>query len=214
MSGRLHPMVLHGGGMLSLRLPGRDPRRAVPRGRGWVMALAALIFGAILVARLRIEGAADAVGMFCCVPVALLALAYGIRGGAVGTAIGMGFLELWGSFADAPMSFVGWAARSVPLLLVGVLLGAVIDRLRRTDHERLRLLDASARHREAVEINDTLVQQVSAAKWSLESGNAAHALTILSDTVELGHRLVSDHARESNLGHVWTGSPRDQWSGR
>lgn len=205
-------MVLHGVRMLRLRLPDRDPRRAVPRGRGWVVVLAALMFGGLLVARLRVEGAADAVGMVCCVPVALLALAYGIRGGSVGTAIGMGFLELWVSFADAPMPFVGWAARSVPLLLVGVLLGAVVDRLRRTDHERLRLLDASARHREAVEINDTIVQQVSAAKWSLESGNAEHALTILSDTVELGHRLVSGHIRESQLGHVWTGSPSDQSS--
>jgi hypothetical protein len=213
MSGDRHPMVLHGDRMLSVRQPRHGPRRAVLRGRGWVVVLAALMFGAILVARLRITGAADAVGMLCCAPVALLALAYGIRGGAVGSAIGMGFLELWVAFADTPMPLVGWAARSVPLLLVGVLLGAVVDRLRRTDHERLRLLDASARHREAVEINDTLVQQVSAAKWSLESGNAEHALTILSDTVELGHRLVSDHIRESDLGHVWTGSPSDQRSG-
>jgi glucose-6-phosphate-specific signal transduction histidine kinase len=164
------------------------------------------LFAAILVARLWRLGTADLVGMFCTVPIALLALAFGVRGGVVGTTVGMGFLELWAHLADAPMSFLGWVARSIPLLLVGVLLGAVVDRLRETDYERLRLLAASARHREAVEINDTLVQQVSAAKWSLESGNAEGALTILSDTVELGRRLVSDHIRDSDLSHVWIGT--------
>jgi hypothetical protein len=191
--------------MLSHYLPGRPAHRVALRGRGWALAVACFIFAAILLARLRITGPADGVGMFCTVPIAVLALAYGLRGGAVGTAVGMGFLELWMEFTDAPMSYLGWAARSVPLLLVGLLLGAVVDQLRATDYERLKLLAASARHREAVEINDTIVQHVTAAKWSLESGNAEHALNILSDTVELGHRLVSDHIRNSDLGHVWTG---------
>jgi glucose-6-phosphate-specific signal transduction histidine kinase len=195
--------------MLSHHLPGRDVHRVALPGRGWAVPVAALIFAAILLARLWITGPADGVGMFCTVPIAVLALAYGVRGGAVGTAVGMGFLELWMEFTDAPVSYLGWAARSVPLLLVGLLLGAVIDRLRATDYERLRLLAASARHREAVEINDTIVQQVSAAKWSLESGNTEHALHILSDTVELGHRLVSDHIRDSDLRPMWTGTPPD-----
>jgi len=192
--------------MPSHHLLGREVHRAALPGRGWAVAVATFVFVAILAARLRITGPADGVGMFCTVPIAVLALAYGFRGGAVGTAVGMGFLELWMAFTDAPMSYLGWAARSVPLLLVGLLLGSVVDRLRATDYERLRLLAESALHQEAVEINDTIVQQVSAAKWSLESGNTEHALDILSDTVELGHRLVSDHIRHSNLGHAWTGS--------
>lgn len=192
-------------GMLSLRPLGRGRRRAAVAGRGRAVAVATMIFLVILLARMWLAGPADALGMFCTVPIALLALAHGVRGGIVGTAAGVGFLELWVAVADVPMSLLGWVARSVPLLIVGVLLGLVVDRLRETDDERLRLLAASARHREVVEINDTLVQHVSAAKWSLESGNTEHALSILSDTAELGQRLVSDHIRSSELGHVWTG---------
>jgi hypothetical protein len=187
----------------------RDPRPVGGRApaRFWPVAVAAAAFVAILTARFWVTGSADSIGMLCTVPVALLAVAYGSRGGIIGTAVGVGFLAVWVIIANIHLSVLGWAARSVPLLLVGVLLGAVVERLRRTDDERLRLVAVAARHRESVEINDTIVQGMSAAKWSLESGNTEAALTILSDTVELGHRLVSDLIRENNLDPSWTSSP-------
>jgi hypothetical protein len=168
--------------------------------------IATLLFAIILTARFWTTGSAESIGMLCTLPVALLAVSHGLRGGAVGTAVGIGILEIWVTVAHLHLTVPGWAARTLPLLLVGVLLGAVVDRLRRTDDERRRLVAAAARHREAVEINDTIVQGMSAAKWSLESGNTEAALTILSDTVELGHRLVSDLVRDHNLDKSWRGS--------
>jgi hypothetical protein len=69
-------------------------------------------------------------------------------------------------------------ARLVPLLLIGVLLGAVIDHLRRAEAAPYRLEARARQHRETIEINDSIVQGLSAIKWSLEAGNAQDALTI------------------------------------
>jgi hypothetical protein len=92
-------------------------------------------------------------------------------------------------------------------MLVGLVLGTVVDQLRETDAERHRLAAAARRHHEAIEINDTIVQGLTAAKWSLEAGDAGQALTIVTDTLELGHRLVSDLVREAGLGPAWRGRP-------
>jgi hypothetical protein len=95
----------------------------------------------------------------------------------------------------------------MPFLLSGVLLGAVVDRLRSADAERHRLAAVALRHREAIEINDTFLQQLTAAKWSLESGDTQQALAVMSETLEQGHRLVSDLVRDAGMRSEWTGPP-------
>jgi hypothetical protein len=56
----------------------------------------------------------------------------------------------------------------VPTLFLGVLLGRATDRARRAEGERRRL-ERTALHRQAIEIDDSLVQRMAAAKWSFEA---------------------------------------------
>jgi len=94
------------------------------------------------------------------------------------------------------------------LLLVGFLIGDGSDRLERASQERQARLLAVQRHREAVEINDSLVQGMSAAKWSIEAGRVESGLKVLEETVELGHQLVSELIRQSGAG--LTSAPGEQ----
>jgi hypothetical protein len=74
---------------------------------------------------------------------------------------------------------------------LGYALTASEQRVRQHDDIRRRFEHAVARHREAVEINDALVQRAAVAKWALEAGDEERALAILDQTVGAGQRLVT-----------------------
>ena len=52
------------------------------------------------------------------------------------------------------------------------------------------------RHRKAVEIKDSLVQGMAAAKWSIEAVRMETGLEMLTESLDRGHRLVSQLIRE------------------
>jgi len=103
------------------------------------------------------------------------------------------------------MTPLGWIARIAPLLLLGLLLGDAMDRLRRAEATRIRLEEAERRHREAVQLNDTIVQSLSAAKWALEGSDLAAGLAIVDETLIQSNRLVSDLIRGAQLRPLWMG---------
>jgi len=170
------------------------------------LTTAGVLFALIAGLRWQAGGPADATALLFTVPIALLAVTLGARAGLLAGLLSVGLLALWVVQAGVRLTPVGWAARVAPLLLVGVLLGLMIDRLRRADAERHRLAIGAHRNREAIEINDTLVQGLVATKWSLEAGNNQQALSIAAETLELGHRLVSDLIRDADLARAWTGT--------
>jgi hypothetical protein len=88
----------------------------------------------------------------------------------------------------------------LPLLLLGLLLGHATDRERRAEAERRRLEAAALLHREAIEINDSLVQGMAAAKWSLDAGQVETGKEILEETVVRAHDLVSGLIRRADMG--------------
>jgi len=51
---------------------------------------------------------------------------------------------------------------------------------------------AVARHRDAIEINDSVVQALAAAKWALEVGNVQRGLDAVSDALATAQHLVAD----------------------
>jgi hypothetical protein len=177
---------------------GHRPRLAV--------ATAGALFVLIVAVRWRNGGPADATALLFTVPIALLAATLGARAGVLASLLAIGFLVLWVTHAGVHLSPVGWAARLVPLLMMGTLLGAVTDRLRRAEAERYQLALGAHRRREAIEINDSIVQGLSAIKWSLDAGNTHQALALTAEHLELGHRLVSDLIRDAGLAGDWTGT--------
>jgi signal transduction histidine kinase len=164
------------------------------------VAVAALMFASIFGLRLAYGVPADAVNLLYTLPVALLALAFGRTAGILAGLLAVALVLAWILLKDVDLSTLGWASRVIPLLLLGGLLGDASDRLAEAE-EQQRLLDAATqRQRDAAEVNDTLVQGMSAAKWSLEAGRHEAGLKTLEETLTLGHELVSKLLREADMG--------------
>ena len=106
----------------------------------------------------------------------------------------------WVLVAGVDLNLLGWVARVVPILLAGLLLGDASDRLRRAELARVDLRERELLHQQAVEVNDSVLQGMAAAKWALESGNHALGLSTLNDTIDSGQTLVSRLIRDSGMG--------------
>jgi glucose-6-phosphate-specific signal transduction histidine kinase len=165
-----------------------------------VLAIAGALFLVILTARMLVGDAEDAYSMFYVLPVALVATSFGMRPGAAAGAVAIGLIVLWAVARHVTLTPTGWGSRAVPILLLGVLLGEASDRIRRVEAERQATAAAARLHRQAIEINDSLVQGMAAAKWSLEAGQTETGLKTLNDTITRAHDLVSGLIREAGLG--------------
>ncbi|MFP5253430.1 MAG: hypothetical protein ACLGH4_06500 [Actinomycetes bacterium] len=181
--------------------PGADGRgpwfRARPRA---ALAVAGLLYTGVLAVRFAVEDPVEAVSMLYVLPVALVALAFGRRAGLAAGFVALGLVALWVLVTGADLSMVGWTARLVPFVLLGWLLGDASDRLEAAEAHRAALEAAAQRHRDATEVNDTLIQGMAAAKWALEAGRTEVGLRTLGETLDLGHRLVSELMRDADMG--------------
>jgi hypothetical protein len=169
------------------------------------LALAGIAIMFALITALRIALGDDtsvAVTLFYVVPISLAALAWGRVVGLVATGVGLTLLVLWLLVDDVQLTALGWATRVVPLLLAGLLLGDTSDRLRRAQQAHQEQLERELLHRQAVEVNDSLVQGMAAAKWAMEAGNHDLALQALEEAIEAGQRMVSHLIRQSGMGPV------------
>jgi len=166
----------------------------------------ALLLCAAAVAMLLVGGgtASDAPLLFC-LPIALLGTTFGLRGGLAGSAASVVLIAGWALARDVHLGVLAWTTRIGPLLLLGLLLGDAMDRLRRAEATRVRLEEAERRHREAVQLNDTIVQSLSAAKWALEAADLEGGLAIVDQTLAQSNRLVSDLIRGAELRPLWMG---------
>ncbi len=163
------------------------------------LTAAAALFLAVFVVRLRLPGEEAVTALFV-FPISLVAMARGLRAGLAAGVVALFLVGGGLAITDTSLSVTGWLARIVTLLAVGALLGRAADNLARAEQQR-RVTDLAAqRQRQAVEINDTLVQNMVAAKWALEAGRTESGLTTLTDTIVLAQRLVSELIRANDLG--------------
>jgi hypothetical protein len=150
---------------------------------------------------------ADTAPLLLCLPIALLATTFGIVGGLGAAVAGIGVLVTMSVLGRHEPTAPGWAARVIPLVLLGLLLGDARERLRRTEAIRIRLEEAQRRHRDAVQLNDTIVQSLAAAKWALERSDLESGLSIVTSTLEQSNDLISDLIRGAALRPLWMGDP-------
>ena len=161
------------------------------------LAAAAAMYATVFTLRMVFTNPLDAISMLYLFPVALVAMTKGRWGGLAAGLVAVGLVGVWVLVTSTPLNPIGWLSRALPLVLIAMLIGDARDRLVRAASEREARQLAVHRHREAVEINDTLVQGMSAAKWSIEAGRTETGLQMLGETVELGHRLVSELIRDA-----------------
>lgn len=164
------------------------------------LTVAALLFAGVLVLRMFVGDAADAYSMLYVLPVALLAMAFGLRAGVGAGLVAVALVAAWVLADDVSLTPTGWLSRVVPILLLGIVLGDATDRLRQAEEQRQRLEAAALLHREAIEINDSLVQGMAAAKWSLESGQTDIGIQTLETTISRAQDLVSGLIRRADMG--------------
>ncbi len=171
--------------------------RAHPRG---TVAVATCLFVAVFALRLSVGDPDDTVNLLLTLPIALLALTFGRTVGLLSGVVGVALVAAWVVVRDVDLSALGWASRATPLLLLGGLLGDASDRLTAAQARGRALEAAAQRHRDATEVNDTLVQGMAAARWSLEAGRHEAGLETLVETLVLGQQLVSKLMREADMG--------------
>lgn len=161
------------------------------------VSASAVMLVAILVARLITGDADDAVLMLLVFPISLLAIAFGTSVGLFAGVFGAVLIGSWTWFAGVDLSVIGWLSRIGPLLFLGILVGDAADRLRSAAEERQTFELVTLRHQQAIEVNDSLIQGMAAAKWALESGRVESASATLEETIAVGQRLVSVSLRNA-----------------
>ena len=182
---------------------GSEPRELLPWFRSrpelTVVVIVAL-YVAVFVLRITTGTVMDATNMLYTLPIALAAVSFGRRAGLLAGLGAVALVVAWVLIDSIDLTAFGWFSRIVPMLMLGLLLGEASDRLRRANDRWRGLSAATQRHRDAVEINDTLVQRMVAARWSFEAGRPDAGLQTLDQTIELGQELVSKLMRESDMG--------------
>ncbi len=162
------------------------------------IAVAALLFAAVIAVRALDTRVGDTGTLLFVLPIALMAVTFGMRGGLVTAFIAYGIFILFALFdSTGILGFEGWIAQAVAMFVLGALLGRAIDvsraaALRALDHQRRHytLLDQNRRYADGIEISDSLLQNVAAAKWMVEQNDLNEATRLLAEAMERGQRMV------------------------
>jgi len=164
------------------------------------LTVAGALYAAVFALRVFDGTPVDAYSMLYALPVALVAVTSGLWAGATAGLFAVGLTVYWAVVQDVHLTPSGWASRVLPLVLLGVLVGMATDRERRAEIERRRVEAGALLHREAIEINDSLVQGMAAARWSLDTGQVDAGKQILDQTIAEAHDLVSGLIRRADMG--------------
>ncbi len=134
-------------------------------------ALAAVLFAGIFVLRKGDANVGDAEGTLYVVPIALLALRHGLRGGAGGAVAACVLIVVW-DLVGTPVSVTiyGYLSRGTAFVVLGVLLGIVVDNRRRLRADISRYYDASPDLLATVDVNGRFTRVNSA--WERTLGHS------------------------------------------
>jgi signal transduction histidine kinase len=103
-----------------------------------VIIVAVVLFAATFAARLVIKDPGALIANFYVVPIALVAIEFGTRGGVLAAVAGLGLVFAWSALETTHVSVLGYTARGAAMLVAGAVVGQFSERLRR---------DVAARHR-------------------------------------------------------------------
>jgi len=166
---------------------------------GKAIAIAVGLFVAVSVLDWFNDGSGQAIAVLYVLPISLLAVTLGERGGLTGATSGFALfavLEIEHSSGDIDVT--GWVVRAVAMFLLGGLLGRATDQTTASERaaqaeqqQRCQVEEANLRYTEALEINDSLLQQIVVAKWMVEQGQPKPAAELLAETIARCERMVA-----------------------
>jgi PAS domain S-box-containing protein len=120
------------------------PLRNWPKlGGATTLLLSLALFVGSFVLRVSDSNIADGESTLFLIPIALLALRFGLRGGLAGALVACALVITWGRYDDVHLGVTGYLSRGVAFLVLGPLIGTFVDRRRRLEAEISRHAEAS-----------------------------------------------------------------------
>jgi PAS domain S-box-containing protein len=164
-------------------------RSAEPNG---MLVLAAVLFAAIFALRVGDSRPADATLVLCVVPIVICAIARGPLGGAAASVVGIALTAAWELHGEADVGPVGYAARAVAFVVVGLIVGRYAAQRRALERRLARSYDV------AVDLQctagfDGYFKRVNPA-WRVLLGHTEHEL-LARPFLELVHPADRDRTR-------------------
>ena len=117
-----------------LRAAGPPPVPATKRAA--IVALAVLLFAATFAARLAISDPAALLANFYIIPIAILSIEFGIRGGLIAAAVAFALVPAWSVINDVHVDGLGYVSRGAAFVVTGAVVGRFSERLRRDMADR------------------------------------------------------------------------------
>lgn len=128
-----------------LRLDNERAALGAPRRTRLMLLSAAGLFAVVYVLRLFDQDARNGIAFLYALPVAFLALRFGLRGGLLGASFAMILVFADGN-PELVLSPIGHGTRAAILFAVGASIGWFVDREHRGQQQRLERIEAERRH--------------------------------------------------------------------
>jgi len=184
------------------------PRESTDGPRAWpwyrlrpgnAIVVAVGLFVVISVLQWFNDQSGQAIAVLYVLPIALLAVTLGERGGLRGAAVGFVLFAVFASVhSSGDIDATGWVVRAVAMFLLGGLLGRATDQTTASEcaalaeaERRCQVEEEIHRYAEALEINDSLIQHIVAAKWMVEQGQSKPATELLTEAIARGESMVA-----------------------
>ena len=160
-----------------------------------VIGLAVVLFGLIFVLRLAVNDPGALIANFYSVPIALLAVTFGVRAGLVGAAAAVVLTWMWSLINDVEVGLLGYTSRAGVAILVGVLVGYFAERLRadiarRQETERELALRADDLARSNQRLAQAVRRLDALATIARSAGTETDLRQALTRIVEQGRELL------------------------
>ena len=192
---RLENLALEGAARRVRADLARDTRsRARPP--TWAVLLGALmLFLGGFALRLSVKDPGALIANFYTVPIALLAILYGVRAGLAAAGFALLLVWAWGQLQSQHLGVLGYSTRLAVFLLVGGLVGWYSERLREDMAERrLAVRELALRAEDLVESNTELTRAVTRLEAFAEIARAVGGETelerVLNRILEHGRAIV------------------------
>jgi len=114
-----------------------------PRSRAARLALGIVLCAAVTAGRFASDNPGDAVGILFIVPVAMVALDFGWRGGLLAGAIGTLITAVWSALEHQHLTLLGYTTRTIAFIVVGVLVGVMTEQRERSVRDAARWFSMS-----------------------------------------------------------------------
>jgi len=168
------------------RLKASAPRSTSQRKRAATVALAVVLFAAAFSARLAVNDPDALLANFYIVPVAVLAIEFGMQAGLIAAAVAFALVPAWSVINSVHLDALGYISRGAAFLFTGVIVGGFSDRLRHDIAERQAAQRDLALYADQLEgSNQVLVRSVERLEAFAEIARAVGGETDLEPILSL-----------------------------